>query len=65
MSDSLQPHGLYLACKVPLSMGFPSQEHWSRYFLLQRIFPTQGKNLCLLLGRQILLPLGHLRSPIM
>ena len=26
VSDSLQPHGLYVACQVPLSMGFPGQE---------------------------------------
>ena len=28
--DSLQPYGLYVACQVPLSTGFPRQEHWSR-----------------------------------
>ena len=33
------------------------------HFLLQRIFPTQGSNQHLLLGRQILLPLSHLGSP--
>ena len=29
MSDSLQPHGLYVACQAPLSMGFFRQESWS------------------------------------
>ena len=29
MSDSLQPHGLYVARQVPLSMGFSRQEYWS------------------------------------
>ena len=28
-SNSLQPHGLYLACQAPLSMGFSRQEYWS------------------------------------
>ena len=26
----LQLHGLYVACQAPLSMGFSSQEYWSR-----------------------------------
>ena len=29
MSNSLQRHELYIACKAPLSMGFPRQEYWS------------------------------------
>ena len=28
-SNSLQPHGLYVACQAPLSMEFSMQEHWS------------------------------------
>ena len=28
-SDSLQPHGLYVARQAPLSVGFPRQECWS------------------------------------
>ena len=28
MSDSLWPHGLYVAHQAPLSMGFSRQEHW-------------------------------------
>ena len=35
--------------QAPLSMGFPRQEYWmSCHALLQRIFPTQGLNPCLL-----------------
>ena len=29
MPNFLQPHGLYVACQAPLSMGFPRQEYWS------------------------------------
>ena len=29
MSDSLWPHGLYIAHQAPLSMGFSRQEYWS------------------------------------
>ena len=29
MSDSLQPHGLYVAHQAPLSMGFSRQQYWS------------------------------------
>ena len=29
MSDSLQPHGLCIACQAPLSMKFSKQEYWS------------------------------------
>ena len=41
---------LWTVCsQVPLSMGFPRQEHLSGFpFLLQQIFPTWGSNLCLL-----------------
>ena len=52
-----------VACQAPLSMGFPRQEYWrGSHFLLQRFFPAQGSNLCLLYllhSRQILCPLGH------
>ena len=27
--DSLQLHGLYVACQAPLSMGFSRQEYWN------------------------------------
>ena len=29
MSDSVQPHGLYIAHQAPLSMGFARQQYWS------------------------------------
>ena len=29
VSDSLRRHELYVACQVPLSMGFSRQEYWS------------------------------------
>ena len=29
MSNSLQPHELYIAYQAPLSMEFSSQEYWS------------------------------------
>ena len=29
MSNSLQPHGLYVAHQAPLSMGFSRQEYWN------------------------------------
>ena len=29
VSNSLQPHGLYIARQAPLSMGFSRQEYWS------------------------------------
>ena len=35
VSDSLLPHGLYIACQSPLSMDFSKQEYWRK---LQ--FPT-------------------------
>ena len=34
MSDSLQPHGLYVACQAPPSMGFSRQEYWSGLLFL-------------------------------
>ena len=47
VSDSLQPWTA--AHQTPLSMKFSRQEYWSGlHFLFQRIFPTQGLNLCLL-----------------
>ena len=54
MSDSLQPHGLYVACHAPLSTEFCRPEYWSGLpFLLQGIFPTQGLNLGLPICGQI------------
>ena len=37
VSDSLQSHELYIACKAPMSMEFPRQEYWSRLR-----FPSPG-----------------------
>ena len=38
-----------VACQIPLSMGFSSKNTGiDGHFLLQRIFPTQGLNPCLL-----------------
>ena len=38
-----------VGCQAPLSMGFSHQEYWcGLHFPLQRIFLTQGLNLCLL-----------------
>ena len=47
-----------VARQAPLSVGFSRQEYCRGgcRFLLQGIFPIQGLNLCLLLGRQILYP---------
>ena len=36
-SDSLQPHGLYVAHQAPLSMGFSRQGYWSGL-----LFPSPG-----------------------
>ena len=49
MSGSLQPYGLYPA-RLLCSWDSSGKEYWNwlRYFLLQRIFPTQGLNLSLL-----------------
>ena len=49
-----------VASQPPPSMGFARQEQWSGcHFLLQGIFQTQGLNLGLLQGRQILYCLSH------
>ena len=37
MPDSLQPHGLHVACQAPLSTEFSRQAYWSRL-----PFPTPG-----------------------
>ena len=53
-----------MGCSPPLSMGFSRQEYWSGYFLLQRIFPTQGSNLGILHCRWILYHLSHQGSKV-
>ena len=48
VSDSLQPHGLYPA-RFFCPWDFPGKNTGvGCHFLLQRIFPTQGSNPCLL-----------------
>ena len=43
VSDSLWPHGLYVAHQAPFSMGFAKQEYWcGLLFPPQGIFQTQG-----------------------
>ena len=63
MSDSLQPHKLYLA-RLLCSWGFSRQVHWTGcHFLLQGIFPTQGPNPGLPHCRWILYHLSHQGIP--
>ena len=48
-----------VACQAPLSVGFFRQEYWvGCHLLLQRIFPTQGLNPCLLRYRLVPLELS-------
>ena len=61
VSNSLRPHGLYVALQGPLSMEFPRQEVGC-HFLLQRSFSTQGSNPHLLHWQAVSLPLHHLGS---
>ena len=50
----------YIACQIPLSMGFSRQEYWSGLsFLLQGIFLIQGLNLNLLHWQTDSLRLSH------
>ena len=49
---------------VPLSMGFPRQEHWSVWiFPSPGYLPTLGSNPCLLALQTNSLPLSHQRCP--
>ena len=58
LSDSLRPHGVLCPWDSPgKNTGVDSHS------LLQRIFPTQGLNPCLLHCRRILHCLSHQRSP--
>ena len=65
VSDSLRPHGLYVAHQAPLSMGLPRQEtsFFSFFFLcnllLQGIFLSQGSNPGLLHWKQMLNHMSH------
>ena len=52
-----------VACQTPLSRGLSMHEYWSRYPLLQGIFPTRVLKLGLLHSGQILYHLSHQGSP--
>ena len=63
MSNSLRPHGLYLGRHL-CPWDFSGKDtRTSCHFLLLGILPTQGSNLCLWHGRQILNPLSHQWRP--
>ena len=63
MSDSLWPHGLQ-PTRLLCPWDHPSKNTGvSCHFLLQRIFPTQGSNWCLLYCTRLLLWLSHWGSP--
>ena len=52
------------ACQAPLSTGFSSKNTGVGYhFLLQKVFPIQRSNPCLLLGQADSLPQSYLGSP--
>ena len=43
VSNSLRPHGVYIAHQAPLSMGFSRQVYWSRWpFLSPGVLPDPG-----------------------
>ena len=42
MSDSLRPHGLYMAHQAPLSMEFTRQKSWSLPYPSPRVLPNPG-----------------------
>ena len=52
-----------VAHQVPLPIGFPRQENWSRLQFPSRDLPIQGSNSCLLLQQIDSLPLSHQGSP--
>ena len=63
VSNSLRPHGLQLT-RLLHPWGFPGKStEVGCYFLLQRIFPTQGLNPGLPHCRQMLYHLNHQGSP--
>ena len=68
MSNSLQSHGLNVACQAPQSMGFSRQEHWSGLPFPPLVdLPDLGiKPMCLAsccIGQAGSLQLCHLGSP--
>ena len=63
MSDSLQPHGLW-PTRLLCPWDFPGKNTGlGCHSFLQRIFPTQGLNPCLLHWQAYSLPLSHQGSP--
>ena len=63
MSDSVRPHRRQ-PTRLPRSWDSPGKNTGvGCHFFLQRIFPTQGSNPCLLHWQEDSLPLCHLRSP--
>ena len=64
VSNSLQPHGLYVAHQAPLSMGFSKQEYWSALpFPSPGDLPDPGIKLGSLTLEADSLPLSHQGSP--
>ena len=67
VSDSLRPHGLYIARQAPLSMGFSRQEYWSGLPVSSpRNLPdpgTKSTSLCLLHWHADSLLQSHQGSP--
>ena len=63
MSDSLRPHGLYPARLICPRSPPGTNTGVGSHSLLQRIFPTQGSNPCLLPCRRSLYCLSHQGSP--
>ena len=64
LSSSSSSSSRTVTRQAPLSMGFPRPEYWSWLpFPLQRIFPAQGSNLCLLHWQVDSLLQSHLESP--
>ena len=62
MSDSLWPHGLQPARLLWPWNTLGKNTGVENHFLLQGIFPTQGSNLGLIHGRQILYHLSHKKN---
>ena len=64
VSDSLWPHGLYVACQALPFMGYSGKNTGVKcHFLLQGIFLTQGSNSGLPHCRQTLYHLSHQGIP--
>ena len=65
VSDSLQPHGLY-PTRLLCPWDSPGKNTGvGCHFLIQEIFPTQGSNLHLLLGRQFIYHWATRKAPLL